>query len=132
MQFKGIHHYSLVVADMERAVRFYKQVLGLQEIGIPSTFGGAGLRVRWFAVGDDGQQIHLMPRPEPDTISPRHIALHISDIDIARRQLTEKGVLFEEAVEIPGAERIFIQDPEGNRIELIHWRETYHIVPINE
>ena len=131
MQLTRIHHHSIVVADMERAVRFYKEVLGLQEIGIPSTFGGAGLRVRWFAIGD-GQQIHLMPRPEPDTPSPRHIALQVADIAAARSELAEKGVAFEEAVEIPGAERIFIQDTEGNRIELIQWRETYHIVLIND
>ncbi|MCB9149673.1 MAG: VOC family protein [Caldilineaceae bacterium] len=44
MQLNGIHHHSILVSDMERAVDFYKNVMGLQEIGIPSTFPPASAR----------------------------------------------------------------------------------------
>lgn len=114
---------------MERAVRFYKEVLGLQEIGIPSTFPMAGLRVRWFQLGDE--HIHLMPGG-PDNISPRHFAIHVDDAQEAREHFKSKGVEVRETVPIPGADRFFIADPEGNNIEIIQWKETYQIVPINE
>ncbi len=129
MKLSGIHHCSIVVSDMERAITFYKAVLGLQEIGIPSTFPGAGLHVRWFQLGD--QQVHLIPAPEPDTLSPRHFAFHVGDARAARETLRKKGVEISETVPIPGADRFFICDPDGNRIELIQWKETYHIVPVD-
>lgn len=58
MQFSQIHYCSLAVKDLERASAFYRDVLGLLEIAIPSTFPAAGLNVRWFQIGD--QQIHLV------------------------------------------------------------------------
>jgi hypothetical protein len=31
----------------------------------------------------------------------------------------------QETTPIPGADRFFILDPDGNRIEIIHWLEPY-------
>lgn len=131
MKLQGIHHCSVMVTDMERAVKFYKEVLELQEIGIPATFPPAGVgRVRWFQLGD--QHIHLMPAQTPDPVSPRHIALQIDDAQATRTYLAGKGVTFREDVPIPGADRVIISDPDGNNIELIQWKETYQIVPIED
>lgn len=126
MKLTGIHHCSIVVSDMDRAVAFYKRILGLPEIGIPSTFPPAGLRVRWFQLGD--QQLHLIPTPEPDATSPRHVALNVDDAQAARAELKNKGVAISESVPIPGANRFFVSDPDGNKIELIEWKKTYHVV----
>lgn len=129
MKITGIHHCSIKVTDMERAACFYKAVLGLQEIAIPSTFAPAGLHVRWFVLGE--QQIHLMPADAPDIISSRHFALHVDDAQAAREHLRELGIEFRETTVIPGADRIFINDPDGNLIELIQWQEPYQNVPMN-
>jgi catechol 2,3-dioxygenase-like lactoylglutathione lyase family enzyme len=129
MKLTGIHHYSVRVADMERAVAFYRDVLGLREIGIPSTFPPAGARVRWFQLGD--QHIHLMPAPHSDPVSPRHIALHIEDAVEGRAYFKSKGIEVREDIPIPGADRFIISDPDGNNIELIQWKETYQIVPLD-
>jgi hypothetical protein len=43
MQFSQIQHCSVVVQDLDRAASFYRDVLGLTEIEIPSTFKPAGL-----------------------------------------------------------------------------------------
>jgi catechol 2,3-dioxygenase-like lactoylglutathione lyase family enzyme len=130
MQLKSIHHCSIVVADMERAVKFYREVMGLQEIGIPSTFPPAGLRVRWFQLGD--QHIHLMPAKTPDSISPRHMALEVDSAQASREYFRAKGVGIEETTPIPGADRFMLSDPDGNRIEIIEWQDPYQIVPIND
>ena len=129
MKLKGIHHYSVLVSDMERAVTFYKDVMGLQEIGIPATFPPAGARVRWFQIGD--QHIHLMPATKADPVSPRHIALDIEDAQAGREYFRAKGIEPREDIPIPGADRFIISDPDGNNIELIQWKETYQIVPID-
>ncbi|MFN7138459.1 MAG: VOC family protein, partial [Limisphaerales bacterium] len=109
-------------------VVFYRDVLGLPEVSSPSTFPGAGLNVRWFLAGT--RYLHLYIAPEPDTRSPRHFALEVADIAEARKLLTEKGVPIRETVKIPGAERFFIADPDGNRIELIQWQDRGAIKPI--
>mgnify|MGYP001294747018 CR=1 FL=1 len=54
MQITGLHHATVVVTDLDRAASFYRDALGLREIPIPTSFAGAGLNVRWFAVGDAG------------------------------------------------------------------------------
>lgn len=119
-RFSGIHHCSVVVTDLERARRFYRDVLGLKPINKPRTFA---FEVAWFELGDD--QVHLLPRPEGDSISPRHMALHVDDAASARRYFASKGVETIETTPIPGADRFFIHDPDGNRIECIQWLRPY-------
>jgi catechol 2,3-dioxygenase-like lactoylglutathione lyase family enzyme len=129
MKISGIHHCSIKVADMERATRFYREVLGLQEVEIPSTFPPAGIHVRWFVLGDE--QIHLMPSDVPDQLSSRHFALHVEDARAAREHLKRQGVELQETTVIPGSDRFFIHDPDGNLIELIEWKEPYPNTPLN-
>ena len=130
MKITGIHHCSIKVTDMGRAVRFYREVLGLQEVAIPSTFAPAGLHVRWFLLGE--QQIHLIPVDTPDIVSSRHFALHVDDAQTARAHLRRHSIEFQEATVIPGADRIFISDPDGNLIELIQWKVPYQNVPVTD
>src|SRR5437660_9684868 len=79
MNLSGIHHVSILVTDMERSVDFYTRVLGLKEVKRPSNFT---IAVRWFELGDN--QVHLIPSEAPDTVSPRHFAMHVDDCDAAR------------------------------------------------
>ncbi|MCA9979508.1 MAG: VOC family protein [Anaerolineales bacterium] len=121
MQFSQIHHGSLIVSDLTRAANFYVEVLGLQEIDIPTTFPSAGIHVRWFQIGQ--QQLHLLQDSTPNAPSRRHIALQVDDAQSARDQLQAKGIAIKETVPIPGADRFFLHDPDGNRLEIIEWQE---------
>src|SRR5262245_38490377 len=116
----GIHHVSLVVTDLERARHFYGQVLGLREIARPATFDFV---VVWFDLG--AHHIHLVPREGPDTSSPRHFALHVADAVAARQHLAAAGVRTRETTPIPGCDRFFINDPDGNLIEIMQWHRPY-------
>ena len=118
----GVHHCSIMVSDMNRAASFYREVLGLTEIPTPSTFPAAGLRVRWFDVGNE--QVHLMPGG-PDKVSPRHFAVHVEDAKAAREHFKSKQVEVRETTPIPGADRFFISDPDGNNIEVIEWFQQW-------
>jgi glyoxylase I family protein len=120
MKLTGIHHSSIVVTDLERASRFYRDVLGLRPIASPSNFTH---RVAWFELGD--QHVHLMQRQEPDTISPRHFALHVDDARAAREHFRRHGVEVQETVPIAGADRFVVQDPDGNGIEVIEWHRPW-------
>ena len=129
MHFSQIHHCSVAVQDLDRAAAFYRNVLGISEIAIPATFPAAGLTVRWFQLGD--QQIHLVLESKSHPPSQRHMALQVDDAQAARSQLQAKGISIDEAVSIPGADRVFISDPEDNRIEIIEWKEAYIAIPVN-
>jgi glyoxylase I family protein len=116
MKLTGIHHVSILVSDMEAAVAWYRDALGLKEVLRPSNFVTP---VRWFELGE--QQIHLIPNDEPDHVSPRHFAIHVDDCQAARETLTARGVEVKETVPIAGADRFFITDPAGNNLEVIQW-----------
>jgi catechol 2,3-dioxygenase-like lactoylglutathione lyase family enzyme len=119
-QVTQIDHVSVVITDVERSRRFYRDLLGLKEIAKPRTFDFV---VLWFDLGN--QQLHLLLRPQPDTQSPRHFALRVADVRAARAYFHRHSVNVQETTPIPGADRFFISDPDGNRIEIIQWLEPY-------
>jgi catechol 2,3-dioxygenase-like lactoylglutathione lyase family enzyme len=129
MQFSQIQHCSVVVQNLERAAIFYRDVLGLTEIEIPSTFKPAGLKVRWFRLG--AQQIHILQGSENPPGTQHHMALQVDDAQAARAWMKGKGFEVEETILIPGADRFFVRDPDNNLIEIIEWKETYPNIPIN-
>lgn len=115
-----IDHCSVLITNVERSRRFYRDLLGLREIPPPRTFDFV---VLWFELGN--QQLHLLLKEKPDTISPRHFALRVRDIAAARRYFADHEIPMQETTRIPGADRFFIDDPDGNRIEIIQWVEPY-------
>jgi catechol 2,3-dioxygenase-like lactoylglutathione lyase family enzyme len=120
LRFSQIDHCSVLITDVERSRRFYRDLLGLREINKPRTFDFV---VLWFELGN--QQVHLLLKDRPDTRSPRHFALRVEDVAAARAYFRERGVAVEETTPIPGADRFFIYDPDGNRIEIIQWFRPY-------
>ncbi len=115
-----IDHVSVLITDVERSRRFYRDVLGLKEIAKPRTFTFVAL---WFELGN--QQLHLLRKDMPDTRSPRHFALRVKDVQVARQYLRERDIPLEETSLIPRCDRFFVYDPDGNRIEIIQWLEPY-------
>ena len=115
-----LDHCSVVITDIAAARSFYGGKLGLREIPAPAAFDFIAI---WYDLG--GTYLHLLLKPEADTISPRHFCLHVSDIDRARRVAVDAGIPTAETVKIPGAERFFIRDPDGNRIEVLQWVTAY-------
>jgi len=116
-----IDHVSVIITDVERSRRFYRDLLGLKEINKPRTFDFV---VLWFELGS--HQLHLLLKDRPDSRSPRHFALRVSDAGAARSYFRERGIATEETTPIPGADRFFIYDPDGNRIEIIQWLRPYN------
>ena len=120
LQVTQLDHVSVLVTDLERSRRFYGDLLGLREIRKPRTFD---FKVVWYDLGN--QHVHLLLKDRPDTLSPRHFALRVRDVAAARAHFREHDVPFQETTPIPGADRFFVSDPDGNRLEIIQWLEPY-------
>jgi catechol 2,3-dioxygenase-like lactoylglutathione lyase family enzyme len=119
-RFTQLDHVSVLITDVPRSRRFYGELLGLKEIPKPRTFDFV---VVWYDLGN--QHLHLLLKDRPDTISPRHFALRVADAASARTYFQAQGVPTQETTPIPGADRFFIADPDGNRIEVIQWQRPY-------
>ncbi len=115
-----IDHVSVIITDIERSRAFYRDTLGLKEIAKPKTFD---FSVLWFDLGN--QQLHLLLKPRPDTVSPRHFALRVKDAQAARSCFRERGITTSETTPIPSCDRFFVADPDLNRIEIVQWLEPY-------
>lgn len=120
LQITQIDHVSVIITDVDRSRRFYRDLLGLKEIPKPKTFDFVAL---WFDLGN--MHVHLLQKGKPDAVSPRHFALRVADAQAARAYFRERGVTVNETTLIHGADRFFIHDPDGNRIEIIQWVRPY-------
>jgi catechol 2,3-dioxygenase-like lactoylglutathione lyase family enzyme len=123
-----LQHCGLIVADLDRARRFYGGALGLSEVPRPHNFVFEGA---WFQVGDD--QIHLLvesettgraggddPGPSAAVGLATHIAIEVDDLSAAMARLEEHGVglLGGPMPRGDGYEQVFVQDPDGYVVEL--------------
>ena len=115
-----IDHVSVIITDVERSRRFYGGLLGLKEIPKPSTFDFVAI---WYDLGN--MHVHLLQKEQADTISARHFALRVADAQAARAHFRQHHVEINETTLIPGADRFFVRDPDGNRIEIIQWVRPY-------
>lgn len=110
-------HTAVLVTDLERAEQFYTQVLGLIPVERPLKYPGT-----WYQLGDI--QIHLIvsERVEPTPGGPTklgrnpHLALAVADLEAVQQALEQQQWPFQRSAS--GRPAIFIQDPDGNVIEL--------------
>jgi len=117
---KALHHVSLVVADTEHALAFYRDLLDLECDSSRPDLGYAGA---WLRVG--GQQIHLLELPNPDPVTgrpvhggrDRHVAFYIDSLSELKARLQQQHIGFTESRS--GRAAIFCRDPDGNGLEFI-------------
>lgn len=142
-QIAAAHHLGLTVADLERSICFYRDVLGLPLLGrrqadaqyVARQTGYAGVRldVASFRLAPGDQMLQLAQYlnhagPPSDQSSNRagntHVCLVVDDIHAAFEDLKAKGVRFKSVpVEITagphrGGFGVYLFDPDGFTIEL--------------
>jgi catechol 2,3-dioxygenase-like lactoylglutathione lyase family enzyme len=60
-----------------------------------------------------------------DSLGSRHFCLRVADARQARAHFQRFGIPIQETGLIPGADRFFVADPDGNRIEILQWLVPY-------
>ncbi len=118
MRITRFHHVSVncngsPLADM---VSFYDDLFGLDSKDRPDIPGVPG---HWFRLSD--QELHVVgaaPRGTQIDSTGNHYCVAVDDLDKAIRELEDRNIPYEQAVQGPGTIQIWINDPAGNTIEL--------------
>jgi catechol 2,3-dioxygenase-like lactoylglutathione lyase family enzyme len=126
---RGLVEVVLVVEDIERSVAFYCDALGMEQISPPD------LPMKFLRIGPRRagipQQVVLIPRqlaaqqPLVRTRALHHIGLEVAPEDYASERERLAGLGFE----LRGGkhpfmpvEAFYLDDPDGNEIEIATWR----------
>ncbi len=123
----SVGHIHLKVADLDRAIRFYSDVLGfeLQQM--------YGTRAAFLSAGGYHHQIGLNTwesqdgaAPGPGTTGLYHVAFLYPDratLGAAIKSVFDAGISLEGAADHGVSEAVYLRDPDGNGIELYRDRD---------
>ena len=117
MAIIGLDHIQLAMpqAGEDKARAFFADILGLEEVPRPEALRANG--GCWFEGGS--AQIHLGVETPFTPARKAHPALLVDDLNALITELSEAGINFTHGKPIAGYRRGDINDPFGNRIELI-------------
>ncbi|WP_425145766.1 VOC family protein [Deinococcus sp.] len=136
MIFKQLHHFALVVADLDSSVNWYQSVLDFK-VERRFGFSDAGVQIAHL-ISDTGIRVELIEQEgsgqSPDlekgvfealkTQGVKHVGLLVADIDSAFLELNVKGAEIASVitrVEPAGVKNFWIKDNSGNLIEINQW-----------
>ncbi len=116
----GLLHASLLVADLETSLAFYRDLLGLTVSKHRPDLGYPGA---WFVLGQ--QQLHLMqlPNPDPRDNRPahggrdRHVAFAVDSVQMLAARLEQANIPYTRSQS--GRAALFTRDPDGNALEFV-------------
>ena len=120
----SIGHVHLKVADLERAIAFYRDVLGFEvtdRFGRHAAFLSAG--GYHHHIGLNTWESRDGPPPAPGTTGLYHVAMLYptrADLADALRRLLAHGIRIDGASDHGVSEAIYLRDPDGNGLEL-YW-----------
>jgi lactoylglutathione lyase len=142
--FLEIHHTALNVTDMDRSLKFYRGILGLELLFEPQEASGGsfekathihGAKIKFTMLKVAGGKTfieliqYLNPRAKPNQISisdtgAPHVAFRVDDINEAKSKLESKGVKFNsdpvriQTGPLKGRSFVYFKDPDGLTLEL--------------
>lgn len=145
MTVTGLHHASLTVADLDRSLHFYRDLLGVpvreQVDAAAETFSAVSgeaagqVRIADLDLGD-GRVLELIERGDtgaPPDHAGSHIAFQVDDIVATHRRLVKAGVKARSKPQPLGPEAgrhwagcivVYLTDPDGATVELVQVPEA--------
>jgi catechol 2,3-dioxygenase len=124
-----VGHVHLLVSDTERSLAFYRDALGF---GVTADASGVGLDMVFLAAGDYHHHVginavHTAGATPPP---PRHTGLyHVAfvypdrhELVKAIRRLIDHGVPMDHATDHGATISVYLNDPDGNGVELYYDR----------
>jgi catechol 2,3-dioxygenase-like lactoylglutathione lyase family enzyme len=118
-RIEGLDHVQLAMPPgpeaEARAEAFFTGLLGLPRVPKPPELAARG--GCWFERGPI--KLHLGVEEDFRPARKAHPGLRVSGLEALSRELDEAGYPTRRAEEVPGRPQWYVDDPFGNRIELI-------------
>lgn len=123
MKAQYLGHVVFYVEDLERALGFYRDLLGFQEVG--RVFNGAAAALTSGRTHHELLLIQVGDAPGPSP-GPRrglyHIGIKVGDsleeLRQAKRELEKAGVAIDGMSDHTVSQSLYLKDPDGNEVEL--------------
>ena len=120
---RELGHVSLFVKDLEASIRFYRNVLGLKDVG-----RGKDGRIAFFSAGPHHHDLSIEAARADGPARPKgapglyHIAFEVGTsreaLDEARRWVETRGLTPFGEMNARDSASFSIRDPDGHEIEL--------------
>jgi len=142
---KAIHHTAISTGDLDRLVKFYRDLLGFE---VESEFNwdrgseiadkiiglkDSSSKVAMLKLGDFRLELFQFSSPQPklsDTNRPvcdhglTHLAFTVDDLDAEYERLVSSGMVFHCPPQNLGPTKVtYGRDPDGNVVELMEMAE---------
>jgi catechol 2,3-dioxygenase-like lactoylglutathione lyase family enzyme len=150
---RGIHHMAISTANLDRSVRFYRDLLGFEEILASGWKRGAAVADKITGLQDSEASLVMLkagnacieifqyssPQAKPgDPNRPAcdhgitHLCLNVHDIQYEYERLKAAGMVFHCAPQNMGnVSATYGRDPDGNIVELLEVRDVAHPLASN-
>ena len=126
IQVLGIDHVAISVADLERSLKFYTEVLGLrvsprehQKPGI-EYFLDCGSSLIGLIQGEKDGQKHML---QDGGLGGNHVSFRVptKDFDRYHEELKTLGVTITYQKKREKSWSLYFLDPDGNKLEITAW-----------
>ncbi len=121
LALKRLDHFGVDVSDLDRAERFYTEVLGMRvELRLPDQ--------RLLRYGDGNCALFWKPDRVPadpaiigDPLGKSHHAFEVpwDDLEAARHLFAERGIPHHAPIDWGDHHCLYFLDPDGNLLELV-------------
>jgi catechol 2,3-dioxygenase-like lactoylglutathione lyase family enzyme len=138
VQYQGIHHLALATNDMDKTVRFYRDILGMPLVATSGNRPGRSYRHYFFQLGPQ-QTIAFFEWPgmleefhKPAGLPARgpvqfdHVAFgvaSVAELEKLQQELQRKGLEVTEIIDHGFCQSIYFTDPNGIALEASVWTE---------
>lgn len=138
--FKDFQHVTVSVADVDKSLAFYRDLLGFPVLGRLYYNNQVGLVIDFLDIGNNGileifsfSKAPVKPSefvPDDRQLGMRHMAFTVKSVDATAERLKKAGVAFTlNPVDAYGGPRIaFFKDPDGTLIEILEGKIDYDIL----
>lgn len=145
---RGLHRTVVSTPDLDRALGFYRDLIGLKVItkgsweagwdSADALLGQPATSARWIMLSAGNSNLELVQyataeeAPQADRPARRHgisrICFEVTDIHVMYRRLSDEGVHFDSEPQSQGdlGTAVYARDPDGNVVELVEYPDRYH------
>jgi lactoylglutathione lyase len=120
---KKLLHTRYRVSDLERTVKFYREVLGLQEVRRHKSPRGSELVFLKAPESEETIEVCFFPDSGPVQVQPdlTHLAFAVDSLDAFGKHIAKFGYKYSDGPHLKpdGSGFAFIDAPEGYEIELM-------------